>query len=140
MLQRRLASFGDNARLRRRTQRGWLLANRVPPHTVRGTENPSHTFWVLPVRIDNAAKALGPLRAAGFDATGRSSLVVVSTASDQSRRLVPWLDETIFLPNGDDMGDDEFDRMLSVFGDVIGSSRREVSSYSNVSSLAGVAP
>jgi len=139
MLQRRLASFGENVRLRRRTQRGWWLASRLPPHTVLGAADPFHTFWVLPVRVDSPAYAVERLRAAGFDATGRSSLAVVSAARDQSRCLAPWLRDTIYLPNGDDMGDDEFDRMLSVLGQAIGSRRRVVESTPRGLDHAGVA-
>lgn len=142
MLQRRIARFDrlGAQQLRRRIARGVRLARVLSPEMVPGARNPSHSFWVLPLRVDNRDAVLAALRRAGFDATGRSSLIVVPAPNgtrDHEPGLAPWLGETIFSPNGDDMPDDEFERMLSVLcqavGDAEPSHRSELSARPRVS-------
>jgi hypothetical protein len=88
---------------------------------VVGAANPTHTYWTLPARVANREEVLTALRAAGFDATARSSLVPIASPNNglaNGHRRAAWLDETIFLPNGDDMPDRQWQRMISVLCDV----------------------
>jgi dTDP-4-amino-4,6-dideoxygalactose transaminase len=118
MLQRRIATFEARGieRLMRRSERGRTLARNLPTGAVIGSQNATHTFWVLPVRVGNPEEVLSNLRRSGFDATGRSSMVEVisgfAPGRTYSRRS--WLSETIFLPNGDTMPDREWHRMAEV--------------------------
>jgi hypothetical protein len=119
MLDRRLNRFELRglARLERRAKRGWELVSQLPAGMIVGAENPSHTYWAIPMRVANRAEVLAALRTAGFDATARSSLVAIGDPNGRSaygRRRAGWLDETIFLPNGDDMPDREWQRMSSI--------------------------
>jgi dTDP-4-amino-4,6-dideoxygalactose transaminase len=123
LVQRRLARFADcgERRLERRSRRGDQLAASLPVGMIIGGENYSHTFWVMPVRVANPREVLCALGAAGFDATSRSSLTVVpppaaSRCGEQEH--APWLAETIFLPNGDHMPDDEWQRLSSIVAQV----------------------
>jgi dTDP-4-amino-4,6-dideoxygalactose transaminase len=123
MLGRRLNRFEPHgwARLKRRAQCGGQLARMLPAGMVVGAENPSHTYWALPARVANREEVLSALRAAGFDATARSSLVPIAGPEDalaNGHQRATWLDETIFLPNGDDMPDSEWQRMSSILRDV----------------------
>jgi dTDP-4-amino-4,6-dideoxygalactose transaminase len=123
LLQRRLAKFEaqDGARLRRRIARGNHLAKVLPPDMVVGSQNETHTYWVMPLRVANAAEVLPALQRAGFDATSRSSLIVVRGADENSAdqgACAPWLAETIFLPNGHDIPDSEWTRVSLILGDV----------------------
>jgi dTDP-4-amino-4,6-dideoxygalactose transaminase len=123
LVQRRLAMFAGRGerRLGRRTGRGDQLAASLPPGMVVGGQNYSHTFWVMPIRVENAREVLGALGSAGFDATGRSSLIVVPPPAGSSRAdaaHAPWLEETIFLPNGDHMPDDAWERMATIVAEV----------------------
>jgi dTDP-4-amino-4,6-dideoxygalactose transaminase len=123
LLQRRLAMFEtrDGLRLRRRTARGNQLANALPPGMVVGSQNETHTYWVMPLRVANAADVLPALQRAGFDATGRSSLVAVRGAEENpanSAACAPWLADTIFLPNGHDIPDSEWMRVSLILLDV----------------------
>ena len=75
----------------------------------------SHTYWVATVRVENADEVITALRRAGFDATARSSMIVVPAANgsaDYDPPLAPWLAEIVFLPNGEDMPESEWDRLI----------------------------
>jgi hypothetical protein len=123
MLDCRLNRFEPRglARLERRAECGSDLARQLPAGMIVGAENSSHTYWTLPARVANRAEVLAALRAAGFDATARSSLVAIAEPKDRltnGHRRARWLEETIFLPNGDDMPDGEWQRMSSILCDI----------------------
>jgi hypothetical protein len=64
---------------------------------------------------------LNKLRIAGFDATARSSLIVVPTAdgsSPEDSPIAPWLAETIFVPGGEDMSEDQWERLIAILREV----------------------
>jgi len=123
MLQRRLATFETRGApaLRRRTARGNQLGDQLPPGMVVGGLNETHTYWVMPLRVANSGEVLTALQRAGFDATSRSSLIVVRTpgqAAGDEPTCAPWLAETIFLPNGHDIPDSEWTRVSIILGNV----------------------
>jgi len=116
LLQRRLATFETRGapELRRRTVRGNQLSDLLPSGMVVGGQNETHTYWVMPLRVANSDEVLAALQRAGFDATSRSSLIVVRATEQKSSRETPaadWLAETIFLPNGHDIPDSEWTRV-----------------------------
>jgi perosamine synthetase len=109
------------ARLRRRAMRGDQLSQAVDVGMVVGHENLSHTYWVVPVRVANPEAVLAALRAAGFDATARSSLIVVPSpdaAQLDDLPIAPWLAETIFVPGGEDMPDDKWELLIGILLEV----------------------
>lgn len=118
LLARRLQCFEphDAARLRCRCERGRMLARRLPAGMVVGGENPTHTYWVLPIRVGNRDVLVEKLCEAGFDATGRSSLVVVGdmSAHEFAQVEVPWLNEVVFLPSVETMPEREWQRLMEV--------------------------
>jgi perosamine synthetase len=123
MLGRRINGFDRNGatRLCRRTMRGDQLSQAIEVGMVVGSENPSHTYWVMPLRIANRAAVLTNLRTAGFDATARSSLIVVQSAdgsSSEDSQIAPWLAETIFVPGGEDMPDEQWGRLIAILQEV----------------------
>ena len=100
-----------------RAQRGDQLSQAIGTNMVVGGENDSHTYWVVPVRVANRDAVLAALRAADFDATARSSLIVVPPVRDaisEQSTLAPWLSETIFVPGGEDMPDQQWDRLIAI--------------------------
>jgi perosamine synthetase len=123
MLGRRITGFERRgaARLRRRTMRGDQLSQAIGVGMVVGGENASHTYWVVPIRIANREAVLTALRAAGFDATSRSSLIVVppaDAASPDDSPVAPWLAETIFVPGGEDMPDEKWELLIAILLEV----------------------
>src|SRR3954447_7447796 len=141
MLQRRILSFERRglARLERRAQRGNLLSGMLPAGMVVGDQNLSNTFWVMPVRVGNKDAVLAALRDAGFDATGRSSLIVVQSPDGWAQHEAPiarWLSDTIFLPS-DETPDRDWERLVSILRDVAVavpvSETRELAALSGVS-------
>jgi dTDP-4-amino-4,6-dideoxygalactose transaminase len=123
MLERRINTFErcGVARLRRRTIRGNELARTLPAGMIVGEQNPTHTYWVLPVRMSNGEAMIAALRAGGFDATRRSSLIVVEGQTGTSigdLLLAPWLDEIVFLPSVEDMPDSDWRRLVAILGQV----------------------
>ena len=122
MLGRRITGFDRRgaARLQRRILRGNQLSQAIDAGMVVGDENASHTFWVVPVRVANRDAVLAALRAAGFDATARSSLIVVPTdgTSPEDSPLAPWLAETIFVPGGEDMPEEKWQLLISILLEV----------------------
>ncbi len=123
MLQRRITTFDRRgvARLRQRTMRGDQLSQAIAAGMVVGDANSSHTYWVAPVRVTNRDPVINALRAAGFDATARSSLIVVPApdgAPLDDSSLAPWLAETIFLPGGEEMPDESWERLIAILQDV----------------------
>lgn len=123
LLEHRLSTFHvrGTPRLRRRTVRGNQLAELLPAGMVIGSQNDTHTYWVMPLRVANLAEVLAALHRAGFDATSRSSLVVVpspNAPANVQSSIAPWLAETIFLPNGDDIPDSEWTRVSLILRNV----------------------
>jgi dTDP-4-amino-4,6-dideoxygalactose transaminase len=119
MLGRRITGFDRRgaARLQRRTLRGNQLSQAIDVGMVVGDENASHTYWVVPVRVANRDAVLAALREAGFDATSRSSLIVVPTTdgtSPDDSPVAPWLAETVFVPGGEDMPDEKWELLIAI--------------------------
>jgi dTDP-4-amino-4,6-dideoxygalactose transaminase len=119
LLRRRIGSFSQRGQrqLGRRTDRGDRLVAALPPGMVVGGDNPTHTFWVAPVRVANPDDVAAALRRAGYDATRRSSLIVVppgNGAGDEDRPIATWLNEIVFVPNGNDMPEQEWQRLVAI--------------------------
>jgi hypothetical protein len=123
MLVRRIETFERRgaARLRRRAARGHELAHTLPEGMVVGDQNLTHTFWVTPIRVRNRAAVVTALRAADFDATEVSSLIVVSSDHKMPAGGIPsaaWLKEIVFLPSGDDIPESEWQRQVEILEQV----------------------
>ncbi|MEX2317495.1 MAG: DegT/DnrJ/EryC1/StrS family aminotransferase [Pirellulales bacterium] len=131
MLQWRIATYEGSAatRLRRRTERSSRVAKCLSHDQFIGAENPTHTYWVFPIRTTDA-NVVESLQTAGFDATRLSSLVVVPpldtvqhSTNGSPQRLATWLDETVYLPNCDAIPDAEFDRLAAILSSAIGDTK-----------------
>ncbi len=145
MLQRRIGTFDRRgaSRLRRRTERGDELSRGLAAGMVVGEQNPTQTYWVVPVQVGNREAVLAALRGAGFDATLRSSLIVVANPNGLSAgdiRLAHWLANIVFMPCGEDVPDREWQRLISIVGQVAVAaelnSTRELAALSAVSSAS----
>ena len=87
MLGRRITTFERGAAARLRTAGGarQRIGAVLPEGMVVGEQNSTHTYWVLPVRVENREAVVAALASAGFDATTRSSLIVVTDKAPSLR-------------------------------------------------------
>ena len=118
MLQRRICGFdrAAAARLLRRRERGDALPQTLPAGMVVGDRNNTHTYWVLPIRVANADEVIATLRAAGFDATARSSMIAVPRKSGTASisESARWLQDVVYLPSSDHMSEAEWRRLITI--------------------------
>jgi hypothetical protein len=100
--------------------RGHQLSQALDSGMVVGDENSSHSYWVVPVRVANRDAVVAALREAGFDATSRSSMIVVpaSDGTALEEPLASWLSQTIFIPGGEEMPDEAWDLVLAILLEV----------------------
>jgi dTDP-4-amino-4,6-dideoxygalactose transaminase len=123
LVAHRIHSFDrdGNARLARRIARGAAMVRSLPAGMVVGSQNPTHTFWVYPLRVANAAEVIDTTRRAGFDVSARSSLVVVRPDNGSAWEEAPpaaWLSDIVFLPSCDGMPDSEWQRLIAIIEQV----------------------
>jgi perosamine synthetase len=147
MLARRVATFerGSARRLRTRTVRGHELTSVLPEGMVVGERNATQTFWVLPLRVSNGDALIGALRAAGFDVTRLSSLMVIDDRAPSPRPSpegrgregrAQWLKEIVYVPGGDDISESEWRRQVAILRQLV--EPIESAAGSELLALAGV--
>ena len=87
LLDRRLRRF-DALRLAARAARGRALQRHVGGILAApGRESAVHTHWVFPILAPDPDRVVCALRAAGFDATRRGSLIAVDPPAGRSRAI-----------------------------------------------------
>jgi perosamine synthetase len=105
VLKRRITSF-DERRLERHHELGELLRDHLSQqYDLPGSAATSNYFWVFPVETDNPLETIQNLRACGFDADQRGSMVKVPNAPMMKDAVVQAisttdriLDNSVFLP------------------------------------------
>ncbi len=100
LLERRLAS-GVDSRVELRARAGKALEARLPDALgLAGARAPVKTHWVFALRSQEPERLVERLRAAGFDATRRSSLRVVEAPSGRASasEASALLEEVVFVP------------------------------------------
>lgn len=102
VLERRLRRYSGR-RVRDRAAKGALLVDLLLERVhCPGAETIPHTHWVFPVLVDDPARAIAALAAAGFDATQGHSLCAVAPPADRPE-LAPQvarqtLAQTVYVP------------------------------------------
>jgi len=105
VLKRRITSF-DERRLERHCELGELLRDHLSQqYDLPGSAATSNYFWVFPVETNNPLETIQNLRACGFDADQRGSMVKVPnvpTMKDTAVQAISTtdriLDNSVFLP------------------------------------------
>ena len=102
MMLRRLRQFDDN-RLALRTSNGKLLVDQLEPYIASpGSAADPHSFWLVPIVLDNPLRAIEVLAEHGFDATQGQSLCVVEPPAGREERAAldaeELMSKIIFLP------------------------------------------
>jgi perosamine synthetase len=95
LLARRLANF-DASSIASRIRRGQEFATTLqPPEFIAGIENPTHTFWVIPLVSPDPRAAVQQLRTSGLDASQISGLAIVEGEHAPTDH---WFHQTVFVP------------------------------------------
>jgi perosamine synthetase len=95
LLAHRLAHF-DARTIETRIHRGREFATAVePPAFVAGIDNPSHTYWVVPLVSPEPKATVQQLRRAGLDASQISGLAVINGEHAPADH---WFRRAVFVP------------------------------------------
>lgn len=113
-----------------RVARARRLLRQLPAGVaVPGSQNPSHSYWVFTVLVDEPDRVVRDLRAAGFDATRAASLRTVPAPSGrpdlEPREAQRILARTVYLPCYPEMPESAIDEMAEALAHAVGSGRKE---------------
>ena len=69
---------------------------------IHGVNNPSHTYWLFPVRCPDKEQLVADLHMQGFDATSTSTQLQAITSDHEhagsASECVDYIDQTVYLP------------------------------------------
>jgi len=69
---------------------------------IHGADNPTHTYWLFPVRCADKDQLVADLQAGGFDATASSTQLQAIPPDDEqaatARECVDYINQTVYLP------------------------------------------
>lgn len=111
LLERRLARPEESLAVARRALGERLLAGIGPEARLVGLRATERHHWVFALRSSEPAQLVGALRAAGFDATARSSLVALEPAPEANRELLRSL---VYVPLALRAGPTALERLVAV--------------------------
>ncbi len=122
VLKRRITSF-EERRLERHCELGELLCDHLSQrYDLPGSAAAANYFWVFPVETDNPSETIQYLRAYGFDADQRGSMVKVPTVPAPQGEAVQSisttdriLDNAVFLPIYPAMSQQAINQLAKVF-------------------------
>ena len=122
VLKRRITSF-EERRLERHCELGELLCDHLSQrYDLPGSAAATNYFWVFPVETDNPSETIQYLRAYGFDADQRGSMVKVPTVPALQGEAVQSisttdriLDNAVFLPIYPAMSQQAINQLAKVF-------------------------
>ena len=131
VLKRRITRF-DERRIERQCELGELLCDHLSQqYDLPGCAATSNYFWVFPVEIDNPLETIQNLRACGFDADQRGSMVKVPSAATINGEAVEAilttdriLNHSVFLPIYPAMSQQAINQLAKAFCRVAVSPRR----------------
>ncbi len=113
----------DFSKIEMRIERGNFLVRNLPQSLIFPGEISIHqTYWVFPILSSKPKELVSILAKAGFDATNRSSLKVVSSNKNNAGLIMPnadrILNQIIYLPLYPEMPLNEFVRMQGCFAEL----------------------
>ena len=122
VLKRRITSF-EERRLERHCELGEPLCDHLSQrYDLPGSAAATNYFWVFPVETDNPSETIQYLRAYGFDADQRGSMVKVPTVPALQGEAVQSisttdrsLDNAVFLPIYPAMSQQAINQLAKVF-------------------------
>lgn len=116
----RLTSMKEN-HISQRKEVGDLVKNRLKNCDIHGSANPTHSYWLFPIRSSRKEKLVRSLRDSGFDATFTSTqLIPINEPDEDNNALVEcgkYMSETIYLPVYETMSKKSLDKLARVVND-----------------------
>ena len=116
----RLTSMNEN-HISQRKEVGDYLKNLLKNCDIHGSANPTHSYWLFPIRSSKREKLVKLLRDSGFDATFTSTqLIPINEPDEDDNALVEcekYMSETIYLPVYETMPKKSLDKLARVVND-----------------------
>ncbi|MEL1230594.1 MAG: DegT/DnrJ/EryC1/StrS family aminotransferase [Candidatus Neomarinimicrobiota bacterium] len=116
----RLTSMQEN-HISQRKEVGDYLKNLLKNCDIHGSANPTHSYWLFPIRSSKREKLVKLLRDSGFDATFTSTqLIPINEPDEVDNTLVEcekYMSETIYLPVYETMSKKSLDKLARVVND-----------------------
>ena len=116
----RLTSMKEN-HISQRKEVGDLVKNLLKSCDIHGSANPTHSYWLFPIRSSRKEKLVRSLRDSGFDATFTSTqLIPINEPDEDDNALVEcgkYMSETIYLPVYETMSKKSLDKLARVVND-----------------------
>ena len=116
----RLTSMKEN-HIFQRKEVGDYLKNLLKNCDIHGSANPTHSYWLFPIRSSRREKLVKLLRDSGFDATFTSTqLIPINEPDEDDNALVEcekYMSETIYLPVYETMPKKSLDKLARVVND-----------------------
>ena len=116
----RLTSMKEN-HISQRKEVGDLVKNLLKNCDIHGSANPTHSYWLFPIRSQRKEKLVRSLRDSGFDATFTSTqLIPIKKPDEDDKALVEcekYMSETIYLPVYETMSKKSLDKLVRVVND-----------------------
>ena len=116
----RLTSMKEN-HISQRKEVGDLVKNLLISCDIHGSANPTHSYWLFPIRSSRKEKLVRSLRDSGFDATFTSTqLIPINEPDEDGNALVEcgkYMSETIYLPVYETMSKKSLDKLARVVND-----------------------
>ena len=113
----RLTSMQEN-HISQRKEVGDYLKNLLKNCDIHGSANPTHSYWLFPIRSSRREKLVKLLRDSGFDATFTSTQLIPINEHDNALvECEKYMFETIYLPVYETMPKKSLDKLARVVND-----------------------
>lgn len=116
----RLTSMKEN-HIFQRKEVGDYLKNLLKNCDIHGSANPTHSYWLFPIRSSRREKLVKLLRDSGFDATFTSTQLIPINEPDEDDNALfeceKYMSETIYLPVYETMPKKSLDKLARVVND-----------------------
>ena len=113
----RIVSMQKNHIIKRKAA-GDYVKNILEKCDVHGAKNPTHSYWLFPIRTSKREKLVKLLRDSGFDATFTSTQLIPINQFNQVGKVPveceKYMSETIYLPVYETMSKKSLDRLARV--------------------------
>ena len=116
----RLTSMKEN-HISQRKEVGDFVKNLLKNCDIHGSSNPTHSYWLFPIRSPRREKLVRSLRDSGFDATFTSTQLIPIKKPDKDDNALfeceKYMSETIYIPVYETMSKKSLDKLARIVND-----------------------